>query len=215
MISHHHMTGVIPHCRGTCYILWKLEYALLPFFPIKTGAMSPTRPESNPVTEAPAVDLALMDEVLARYRGRRGAIIPLLQAAQAIYGYLPRPVLEAIARATGTSLSRVYGVATFYAQFYLAPRGRHVLKLCDGTACHIKGTPTLVTALADHFAVAPGHTTADGRLTVEVVYCLGSCALAPVAVLDNRVMGRLRQDRLIAALKAHIQADEASRAEGV
>ncbi|MDW8316560.1 MAG: NAD(P)H-dependent oxidoreductase subunit E [Anaerolineae bacterium] len=153
-----------------------------------------------------AVDLSLMDEVVARYRGQRGAIIPMLQAAQAIYGYLPRPVLELIARVTQTSLSRVYGVATFYAQFYLQPRGRHVLKLCDGTACHVKGTPKLLTALQDAYQLEPGKTSADGQLTLEIVYCLGSCALAPVAVLDGQVMGHMRQEALLRQLRRRLGA---------
>lgn len=163
--------------------------------------MNPTRPESDPTREAPAVDLSLMDEVVARYRGQRGAIIPMLQAAQAIYGYLPPPVLELIACATGSSISKVYGVATFYAQFYLQPRGRHVLKLCDGTACHVKGTPKLLTTVNDAYRLRPGQTTADGQLTLEVVYCMGSCALAPVAVLDGQVMGRMQGEILLRRLQ--------------
>ena len=102
-----------------------------------------------------------------------------------------------IARQLGVSLSKVYGVATFYAQFYLELRGRHVLKLCDGTACHVKGTPVMLTAIEDSFAVEPGQTTGDGELTLEIVYCMESRALAPVAVLDGEVMGRIRQDMLL------------------
>ena len=151
------------------------------------------------------IDLALMEDVLARYSGQKGALIPILQGAQALYGYLPRAVLELVADRLGLSISKVYGVATFYAQFYFERRGKHILRLCDGTACHVKGTPVLLTALEDRYHIEPGKTTEDGELTVEIVYCLGSCALAPVAVLDGEVVGRLRQEMLLRALETQIE----------
>lgn len=151
-----------------------------------------------------AVDLSLMDEVFEKYQGQQGTLIPILQRAQAIYGYLPAEVLHLIAGKLGLSVGKVYGVATFYAQFYLESRGRHVLKLCDGTACHVKGTPTLMTAVEDEFDIHLGETTADGQLTIEVVYCMGSCALAPVAVLDDQVMGRMREEMLLHRVKEQI-----------
>ena len=150
------------------------------------------------------VDLSQMDEVFEKYSGQQGALIPILQSAQAKYGYLPAEVLKLIADQLGVSLGKVYGVATFYAQFYLERRGRHVLKLCDGTACHVKGTPVLMTAIEEAFDIHPGQTTDDGELTVEIVYCLGSCALAPVAVLDGQVMGRMQQEKLLRQVKRHV-----------
>ena len=153
------------------------------------------------------IDLTLMDKVFAKYAAQEGALIPILQAAQSTYGYLPEEVLKLIADRLGVSLGKVYGVATFYAQFYLERRGRHILKLCDGTACHVKGTPILMTAVEEEFAIEPGETTGDGELTVEIVYCLGSCALAPVAVLDGEVMGRMRQEMLLRKVKRHISAE--------
>jgi len=113
-------------------------------------------------------DLSLMDEVFAQYEQEKGVLIPVLQKAQEIYGYLPPEVLQLIARRLKIPLSKVYGVATFYAQFYLERRGRHVLRLCDGTACHVKGTPILLTALEDHYHLKPGETTDDNELTVEI-----------------------------------------------
>ena len=150
------------------------------------------------------VDLSLMEEVFEKYRGQPSALIPILQRTQALYGYLPPEVLKRIAERLGVPLAKVYGVATFYAQFYLERRGRHVLKLCDGTACHVKGTPILLVAIEDEFNIRPGETTDDGQLTVEIVYCMGSCALAPVAVLDQRVMGRMRPEMLVRRVKRHI-----------
>jgi NADH-quinone oxidoreductase subunit E len=152
------------------------------------------------------VDLTLMDEVFEKYAGQQGTLIPILQSAQARYGYLPAEVLKLVADQLGMSLGKIYGVATFYAQFYLERRGRHVLKLCDGTACHVKGTPVLMTAIEEAFDIHPGQTTDDGELTVEIVYCLGSCALAPVAVLDGQVMGRMQQEKLLRKVKQHVDA---------
>jgi len=159
------------------------------------------------VTNNGAIDLALMDSVFEKYREQQGALIPILQRAQAVYGYLPPEVLQLIANRLGISLSKVYGVATFYSQFYLERRGRHILKLCDGTACHVKGTPILMTAVEEEYKVGPGETTEDGELTVEIVYCLGSCALAPVAVLDDQVMGRMRQEMLLRQVKKGLKSD--------
>jgi NADH-quinone oxidoreductase subunit E len=159
------------------------------------------------VTDNGSIDLSLMDDIFEKYAEQKGALIPILQAAQAAYGYLPKDVLSLIADQLDISLGKVYGVATFYAQFYLERRGRHILKLCDGTACHVKGTPILRTAVEEEFGVQPGETTEDGELTVEIVYCMGSCALAPVAVMDGEVMGRMRQEMLLRRVKKEVGAD--------
>ena len=159
------------------------------------------------VTKNGAVDLSLMVDVFEKYRGQPGSLIPILQKAQAIYGYLPTEVLQLIAKKVGVSVGRVYGVATFYTQFYLDPRGRHILKLCDGTACHVKGTSKLLNVVEEEFHIQPGQTSDDGQLTVEIIYCMGSCALAPVAVLDNQVMARMQQDTLVSKVKKHIGVD--------
>jgi NADH:ubiquinone oxidoreductase subunit E len=154
--------------------------------------------------DAPArdsVDLSPMNGILAQYQGQPGALIPILQQTQNIYGYLPIEAMQHIADGLGITLGKIYSVATFYAQFYLERRGKHLLRLCDGTACHVRGTPLLLTAVEDKFHIGPGETTTDGELTVELVYCVGSCALAPVAVLDGQVMGRLRQETLMRQVK--------------
>jgi len=143
------------------------------------------------------IDLSLMDPVFEEYRRQQGALIPVLQKAQGTYGHLPPEVMRLIASRMSVALSKVYGVATFYSQFYLERRGKHILQLCDGTACHVKGSPALAAAITEEFGIEPGETTADGELTMEIVYCLGSCALAPVAVLDGQVMGGVRRDALL------------------
>jgi NADH:ubiquinone oxidoreductase subunit E len=159
------------------------------------------------VTNNGAIDLSLMEPIFEKYKDQKGPLIPVLQKTQGVYGYLPKEALQLIANRLGVSLSKVYGVATFYSQFYLERRGRHVLKLCDGTACHVKGAPTMMSAIKKEFDVDPGQTTEDYELTVETVYCLGSCALAPVAVLDDQVMGRMRQEVLLRRVKQGLKSD--------
>jgi NADH-quinone oxidoreductase subunit E len=154
------------------------------------------------------IDLSLLEPAFAEHSGREGALIPVLQKAQAVYGYLPLPVLQRVAERLGLAVSKVYGVATFYAQFYLEKRGRHTLRVCDGTACHVKGAAALMDAVSQEFGVAPGQTSEDGELTEEVVYCLGSCALAPAAVLDGQVMGRLRPEGLLPRLRRSVGAHD-------
>ena len=152
------------------------------------------------------IDLSPMDEILSEFEGQGGMLIPALQKTQELYGWLPPESLERIAQSLHLPTSKVYGVATFYAQFYLEKRGKHVLKLCDGTACHVKGTPILATAVEEEYHIHVGETTEDGELTVEIVYCIGSCALAPVAILDDEVMGRVKQDKLLRTLKRKLPA---------
>lgn len=143
------------------------------------------------------IDLSLLDAVFERYGEERGVLIPVLQAAQEIYGYLPRDVLKEIATRLQVPLSRVYGVVTFYSQFYLTRRGRNIIRCCDGTACHVRGTPKIVRALEEKLGISAGQTTEDFEFTLEVVYCLGSCALAPVAVVNNQVMGHVTPEKMV------------------
>jgi NADH-quinone oxidoreductase subunit E len=144
-----------------------------------------------------ALDMSPLDEVIEQYRSEQGAVIPVLQTAQHIYGYLPPQVLKYISRGLGVPLSRIYGVATFYAQFYLQRRGRHTVRVCDGTACHVRGAPKIITALERELGVSAGETTPDYRVTLEVVYCLGSCGLSPVAVINDQVVGRLVPEKAV------------------
>lgn len=147
------------------------------------------------------LDMAPLDEVLDEFKDQKGAIIPILQRAQEIYGYLPREVLEYISKKTGVSRSQIFGVATFYAQFYLTRRGRHIIRQCDGTACHVRGAAKIIEAVEDKLGMLRGETTPDYRATFEVVYCLGSCGLAPVAVVDNEVVGNLVPEKLVSIMR--------------
>jgi NADH:ubiquinone oxidoreductase subunit E len=141
--------------------------------------------------EEETLDLAPLYSVLEQYKAQRGAVIPVLQKAQEVYGWLPKEVLETVSREMKVPLSKIYGVVTFYSQFYLTRRGRHIIRQCDGTACHVKGAARIIDVLQNHLEIKAGETTPDYRVTFEVVYCLGSCGLAPVAMVDDKVVGHL------------------------
>jgi NADH-quinone oxidoreductase subunit E len=153
------------------------------------------------IVDEETLDMSPLDEVIEQYRSQPGAVIPVLQKAQHIYGYLPPEVLQHISRGLRVPLSQIYGVATFYAQFYLQRRGRHTVRVCDGTACHVRGAGKIITALERDLGIAAGETTPDYRITLEVVYCLGSCGLAPVVVIDDQVVGRLVPEKALELLR--------------
>jgi NADH-quinone oxidoreductase subunit E len=153
------------------------------------------------------VDLGPLDDVLDQLPENSTDVIPVLQRAQELYGYLPPDALRHISERMNISLGKIYGVATFYAQFYLQRRGRHVLRICDGTACHVKGAPMLVSAAEGEYHIHANETTEDGQLTMEIVYCMGSCALAPIAVLDGKVMGRMGEETMIERVKQQITSE--------
>ncbi|MCL0081771.1 NADH-quinone oxidoreductase subunit NuoE [Dehalococcoidia bacterium] len=147
--------------------------------------------------EQETLDLAPLHEIIEEYKREKGAVIPVLQKAQGIYGWLSSEVMEAIARGMGVPLSQIYGVATFYSQFYLTRRGRHIIRQCDGTACHVRGAGRIIDAMEKELNIKAGETTSDYRVTYEVVYCLGSCGLAPVATVDDNVVGHLVPERMV------------------
>ena len=154
-----------------------------------------------PVSPRVAVDLARLTPILEEYKGQKGAVIPILQRTQDLYGYLPREALRKISKEARVPLQQLYGVATFYAQFRLTQRGRHLLRVCDGTACHVRGAPKNVAAISRTLGMEPGQTSKDFKYTFEIVYCLGSCGLAPVALVDDKVLGRLAPETLVENLR--------------
>ncbi|MBT9141278.1 MAG: NADP-reducing hydrogenase subunit HndA [Dehalococcoidia bacterium] len=157
--------------------------------------------ETEAVVEQEMLDLAPLHEILEEYKHEKGAVIPVLQKAQGIYGWLPAEVMEAIARGMNVPLSQIYGVVTFYAQFYLTRRGRHIIRQCDGTACHVRGAGRIIDIMEKELNIKAGETTPDYRATYEVVYCLGSCGLAPVAMVDNNVVGHLVPERMVEVVR--------------
>lgn len=132
------------------------------------------------------LDLEAVTEILEKHDGRRGGLIAILQDIQEHYGYLPEQALRTVARRTKHSLVDVYGVATFYRSFSLQPRGEHLISVCLGTACHVRGAPAVVEEFERQLGIRAGETTPDMRFTLETVNCLGACALGPIVVLDGQ-----------------------------
>lgn len=133
-------------------------------------------------------------EIVEPWQGGRGGLIPVLQAVQNQIGYLPTEALETISREMKIPPSEIYGVATFYAQFHLKPRGRHVIRVCRGTACHVRGSLKILDSVKEITGVAEHQTTEDLRFTIEPVACIGACGLAPVMMIDTQTFGRLTPD---------------------
>ncbi|OGP61292.1 MAG: NADH dehydrogenase [Deltaproteobacteria bacterium RBG_13_61_14] len=138
----------------------------------------------------PKVDPSLR-ALLEKYPAERSNLIPLLQVVQDQHGWLTEDSMAAIAEYLHVPSSIVYGVATFYAQFYMTPQGKHRVKVCQGTACHVRGSQAIMDQLSSKLGIPPGGTTSDLLFSLERVACFGSCALAPVMVLDGKVHGRV------------------------
>lgn len=151
--------------------------------------------------EQATVDTGLLNPLIEKYKDKKGNLIPLLQGAQDIYGYIPRVVFEKLAAETGIPLSEMYGVATFYAQFRLKPVGKHIIKVCHGTACHVQNAKSITTSLKEALKVDDGGTTEDGLFTLESVACLGCCSLAPVMMIGNETYGKLTGAQAVKIVK--------------
>ena len=145
-----------------------------------------------------------LEQIFAEYsanehgkREREKLVLPLLQRVQREFGYLPKEAIAGVAEVTGVSESRVYGVATFYAHFKFTPSGRYPITVCCGTACHVRGSARLVRDVQDRLRIKPGETTPDRSFSLETTACFGSCALAPVVVIDGKVQGRMNRARVL------------------
>lgn len=143
---------------------------------------------------------AQLQESIARHKGERGAVMPVLQEAQNIFGYVPKDVQKIIADGLGVTLAEVYGVATFYSQFSLEAKGENVIGVCLGTACYVKGSQKVMDKLSEELKVEVGRTTKDGKFTLNATRCLGACGLAPVMMINDEVYGRLTPDQVPAIL---------------
>lgn len=133
-------------------------------------------------------------DAIAGLRDERGSLMPILQEAQGIYGYLPLEVMEIISTETHTPLEEIYGVATFYSQFSLNPKGQYKVSVCLGTACYVKGAGDVFDRLQQRLGIGSGECTADGRFSLEACRCIGACGLAPVMTVNDEVYGRLVVD---------------------
>jgi len=144
---------------------------------------------------AEEVNLSLMEPVLQKYRGREDALITSLQEIQEIYGYLPEAALRHLSKESSIAMSRIYAVATFYAQFYLTRRGKNIIRVCCGTACHVRGGKNVLNAVENSLGIHDGETTGDYKYTLETVACLGACAMGPVVVANGKYYGKMTPDK--------------------
>jgi len=135
-------------------------------------------------------------EIISRYEKKERYLIPVLQEAQEEYGYLPEEVLKEIGLGLNLSLSQVYGVVTFYSQFHQEPRGNNIIRVCMGTACHVRGGDGVMEAIKDELEIEAGETTDDLEFTLESVACIGACGLAPVIMINDDTHGRLTPEKI-------------------
>ncbi len=157
--------------------------------------------QEKEAAEQASVDLTLIDPLIEKYKSKKGNLIPILQGTQDVYGYLPEESFIKISELTGLKLSEMYGVATFYTQFRLNPVGKHIIKVCHGTACHVQNATVISEAVEDALGIKDGETTEDRMFTLESVACLGCCSLAPVMMIGDDTYGKLSGNRAVKIVK--------------
>jgi NADH:ubiquinone oxidoreductase subunit E len=150
----------------------------------------------------PRTGLKRIDKIIADYQGRKWALIPLVQEVQQQVGHIPPEVIPRIASALGLFPSQVQGVITFYSQLYTEPRGKNIVRVCRGTACHVRGGKTILKLVKQHLGLEEGETTEDMEYTLETVACIGVCALAPNVVVNKDIHGNMNPKK-VAALFGH------------
>ena len=148
-------------------------------------------------------DPEVVDQIIDRYEGEKGALMPVLQDVNAEYNYLPEEVLRHVANRLDLPLSQVLHVATFYNVFSLEPRGRYLVRVCVGTSCHVRGGFRILESLQKQLGILPGETTPDRQFSLETVRCVGCCALSPCIVIDTTTHARLRPDAVAALLRTY------------
>jgi NADH-quinone oxidoreductase subunit E len=158
------------------------------------------------------VDQDFIENLCDEFGNREGTVVQILQRIQEKYGYVPADALDMIGEYLEIPKSKMYGVLTFYSQFYREPRGKYVLKICVGTACHVRGAGLLVDKVKEELKIEPGENTEDMLFTLEPVSCLGSCALAPMAMVTDTAYGKLSPDKMLGLIKdlesEHLSASE-------
>ena len=159
---------------------------------------------SELLKEFTAEKITQLDAIIARYKGKPGGLIPVLEEAQVCLEYLPVSVQKRIARGLNLPFSRVYGVVTFYSFFTMTPRGRHTIRVCLGTACYVRGGKAMAQAIGKEIGVEEGGTTPDRKFTYETVRCLGACGLGPVVIVDDHVHGRMKPSKIKDVLNQYI-----------
>ena len=153
---------------------------------------------------------AQLEKILKQHDNQKANVLAILQDIQASENYLPRKTLEEVGQKLQIPFTQLYYLATFYRAFSLTPRGRHLVTVCTGTACHVKGAASILNTLERELKVQPGETTGDKEYTLETVNCLGSCALAPLVVIDNHYHGRMLGTTVLSLLRGDKDASEKS-----
>lgn len=156
---------------------------------------------------------AIIDRILETYCNVPGGLMVILNEIQSQIGFVPQPVQEYVARILNVPVSAIHGVITFYSFFTTEPRGDHTLKFCMGTACYVGGTPQLIQKAEQLLGVEPGHTTPDGKITLEVCRCVGACSQAPVVVVDEQLYGRLRPSKMPPLIREIVKASSSASGE--
>ncbi len=159
--------------------------------------VSPTDPTVNPEKKP------RLDEILAENKDKRGATMLILTLLQEEFGYISLPMQQYIAKELNVPLSHIYGVLTFYSSFRMQPVGRHIISICLGTACYVRGAPTVVEKFQQLMGVQVGETTEDNRFTLEICRCVGACSQAPVAMIDNDIVGRIKPQDVAKILRKY------------
>jgi NADH-quinone oxidoreductase subunit E len=154
------------------------------------------------------IDLTACNEILDRYQDMHGALMPALQAIQEHYGYIPEPTVHLTAERLNVYASQIYGVLTFYAQFHLEPRGKYIVRVCMGTACHVKGAGRIADTIKDRIGVGHAETTEDLKFTAEYVACIGACGMAPVIMVNEATYGSLTVQKTDDVLKKYIAMED-------
>jgi len=158
--------------------------------------------------EESRLDLAKLDEIIARYRDQKWPVIPLLQEVQDEFGYIPPEAIPQIARGVSLFPAQIQGIVSFYEQFHTTPRGRYTVRVCRGTACHVRGGSTILKIVKRDLDVGEGETTPDMQFTLETVPCLGTCFLAPAMMVNKDYYGRLAPPKLRSILRQYGDAGE-------
>ena len=153
------------------------------------------------ICEFTSDELGKVDDIIHGYKSKPGSLIPVLEEVQETIGYLPISIQKRIAAGLNVAFGEIYGVVTFYSFFTMVPKGKHTIRCCLGTACYVRGGKKLLDAVSRELEIGPGDTTEDRRFSLETVRCLGACGLAPVAVVDNKVVGRLVPEKMVQILK--------------
>lgn len=153
-----------------------------------------------------SIDYNQLSNILSKYKPEKRFTLAILQDIQNEFNFIPKEAVFYLAEYLSVPVSEIYSMATFYKALSLTPKGKHIIKICNGTACHIRGSNILIDEIKDLLEIKPGETTADGLFSLEIVNCLGACALAPVMVVDKQYYGAMTKDKVMEVIKEYKEA---------